>query len=152
MSSLWDTFGQQIYNNKLNIEDIEKLLLFLKQFDVVNKNVVTHYLSKNDLDGYKFEGYDKLLEVLQNKTITKNQFTYFISELHSFDHENNEILMYSFSKDENYWSKHVCYRSCKGTFREGKWKIKMVWDTHSKPISDKRENIICNPIRHIDPD
>jgi hypothetical protein len=57
--------------------------------------------------------------------MTRQTLGYFLGELHTFDHENKEILMYSFSKDKKYWHKHNAYRSgVFGTFKEGAWKVK----------------------------
>jgi len=123
MSSMWDFYGFKFYDGTLKFEEIAELVEFLRGFDEVHDGMVGKALMWHlSPAGYTWHGYDQFLVDLQNKGMSKQTLEYFLGELHTFDHEHKEILMYSFGKDKNYWSKHRVYESrIYGTFKEGKW-------------------------------
>jgi hypothetical protein len=124
MSSFWDSIGQKLLDGKLELPEVMDLIIFLKEMDLKNNNVTSEYLRKAYGYGYKFKDYDTLVHDIQNKGINKDQLGNIFSNLHSFDHETDQVIMNSYDKDKHYWVKHVTYRNFLGEFRDGVYKKK----------------------------
>jgi pantothenate kinase len=121
MSSFWDDVGSRLLKGTYKFEELESLVIFLKEMDDKNENVIVNAISQSYLGGYEWRGYDQLLTDVQNKGISLNQLGYFLSNLHDADHGIDQVIMNAYSKDKHYWVKHKVYRSCMGTFSGGKW-------------------------------
>lgn len=133
MSSLWDSFGQKISDGSIRIEEMVELIVFCKEFDELNANVLALTVIKPlSWCKYTFTDWDAFEKYMHGQ-VNKQLLEYFISTLHDFDHANEQIVMYSFSKDKHYWKKHKVYRSWMGTFKDGKWKYsKEFIENHNK--------------------
>lgn len=135
-SSFWDNIGQSLNDGSLTFERVSDLFNFLEEMDSINDSIIFNFLSRCYTPDYKFIDYDTLLYDMQNKGITKNSLLWIFSNLHDFDHRNNEIIMYSYSKDKHYWSNHKIYRSpVFGIFKNGNWN-----DPKVKPIKTPRKS------------
>jgi len=124
MSSLWDSFGQKFYNGTLPFAEVAELVEFLRGFDKVNNNMVGSFMERelSFFTKYTWRGYDQFLTDMQTRGMSKQTLEHFLGGLHTFDHANNEILMYSFSRDKKYWHKHRAYQSgVYGIFQNGAW-------------------------------
>lgn len=114
----------KLYKDTITIEEIEELLRFLVGFDMANNGVVFVSIqpSLKYYNGYIFNSYKELLNDIKEGKLTKRMVEYIISDLHTFDHENREILMYSFDRDKRYWEKHSSYKSnVYGVYSHGQW-------------------------------
>jgi hypothetical protein len=131
MSSLWDEYAQKIYTGKIKIEEMTDLVEFLRGFDAVNKNIIGDGLKRwMKPSGYEFTDYLAFEGHLKGK-VHPHVLNYFIGALHDFDHANEQVLMYSFTKNKNYWRKHHTFRNWMGTFKDGAW-------VYSKQIRESR--------------
>jgi hypothetical protein len=84
--------------------------------------VAKEALSFPSFTKYTFKDYDTFLSDLKAGKIPYKAFEYFLSNLHTFDHNHEEILMYSYARDKRYWHKHKQIRfGYKGTFKDGHW-------------------------------
>lgn len=128
MSSLWDEYAQKIYSGNIQVEDITVLINFLRDFDKVNKNVagdiVRHQLG---LIKYNFIDWDMFEINMKTGSVHRRVLEYFIGALHDFDHANEQVLMYTFTTNKNYWRKHNTYKNWMGTFKDGAWVYSKKW-------------------------
>lgn len=123
MSSLWDSFAQKIHSGNIMIDEMVELIEFIKEFDNVNDNIISHTMITRlkNLTNFDFSDWNMFSIYMQTGSVHRVILEYFISELHTFDHENEQVLMYSFTKDKHYWVKHHTFRNWMGTFKNGKW-------------------------------
>ena len=120
MSVMWDELGQKLYGRTLTNKDIGDLEEFLIYFDNVHDNIVL----RSVLSRHGFDYWTDFDIALHSGLVSRETLGQILSDLHSFDHENDEILMRSFYKNKNYWRNHKIYKTVLGTFRKGKWEKK----------------------------
>jgi hypothetical protein len=131
MTSLWDDLGGKVLNGQITRTEMADLIEFLRGFEKAN-NITP--LNKLALTKYNFIDFDTFEKDLNEGKLHRETLGYFIAELHSFDHRNEDILMISFSKNKKYWHKHHTFRCMMGIFKEGKW-------TYSKLFQEIREQL-----------
>lgn len=142
MSSFWDNIGQALNDDSLTFDRVLELINFLKEMDATNNNIIFDFLSRCYIPNYKFIDYNTLLHDMQNKGITKTSLGWVFSNLHDFDHRNNEIIMYSYSRDKHHWLKHTIYRSpVFGVFKNGEWNESKK-QTKKAPVLKERKTTV----------
>lgn len=139
MSSLWDEYAQKIYSGNIQIEDITGLINFLRDFDKVNNNVIG-ILIKRHLGFVKYDFIDWDMFEINMKTgsVHRRVLEYFIGALHDFDHANEQVLMYTFTTNKNYWKKHTMYKNWMGTFKNGAWVYSKKWKEIHAEVEGKK--------------
>lgn len=123
MSSFWDSLGQKIVDGTIKYEEIAELVEFLKEFEAVNGNVIVSMQKPwlRTMSRYEFADWGMFLHDMQNKGMSRRTLEEFISQMHSYDHTVDQVIMNSFWKDKHYWKKHKVYRNFMGTFKDGVW-------------------------------
>jgi len=128
MSSLWDGYAQKIYSGNISIKDITDLIEFLRDFDKVNKNVISELVSHQlSFIKYDFVDWDMFEAHMRTGSVHRRVLEYFIGALHDFDHANEQVLMYTFNTNKSYWKKHKSYKNWMGTFKDGVWVYSKKW-------------------------
>jgi hypothetical protein len=138
MSSLWDSFAQKIQSGNIDIEEFTELIEFLKEFDAVNNGIMKNLMiTQLNFVHHNFVDWDLFEAYIKTGSVHKRVLEWFISTLHDFDHANDQVIMYSFSKNKHYWSKHHTYRNWMGTFKAGKWKYSKQFNEIHNEIHNK---------------
>jgi len=141
MTSLWDDLGGKVLHGQISRIELADLIEFLRGFDRANNGIVLDTL-KQELSRtkYNFIDFDTFEQELYEGKLCREAVVYFIGELHSFDHRNEDILMISFSKDKKYWHKHHTFRCMMGTFKDGRW-------AYSKEFQIRRQTRLRSKVR-----
>jgi hypothetical protein len=123
MSSFWDSLGQKLFDGTLKYKEVAELVEFLREFESVNGDVIVSMLKPwlKTMSRYEFVDWDTFLHDMQTKGMPRRTLEEFISQMHSYDHSVDQVIMNSFWKDKHYWKKHTVYRNFTGTFEHGVW-------------------------------